>query len=78
MWTQINENRWKRSDGAIVAYNPHSPHPNPMNLKSRMWSAYEPDPSDCALMMRRDVLGLLMENRGFLGFLDAGILLKRR
>ena len=46
MWKQVNENRWARSDGAVVMWDHRSPHPNPTLPSARMWTAWEPDPSD--------------------------------
>jgi hypothetical protein len=57
-WTQISKIKWERNDGAAVKWGQFgSPHPNPANPNSRMWIAFEPDPSDRCLTMRRGRLG---------------------
>jgi hypothetical protein len=38
--------RWDRSDGAAVKEDYTSPHPNPDNPRSLLWTAWEPDPSE--------------------------------
>lgn len=45
-WTEVRSgHRWRRSDGAVVRWDQSSPYPNPANPASRMWTAWEPDPS---------------------------------
>ncbi len=53
MWTEIHMHRWVRTDGAVVMYDMRSPYPNPMNERSRMWTAWEPDPSQRSVSMTR-------------------------
>lgn len=53
MWTKVNENRFVRSDGAVVMWDQRSPNPNPGNPRSRLWTAWEPDPSESALFTSR-------------------------
>ena len=45
----VKWDRWTRSDGAVVKWDQSSPHPNPADPSSRMWVAYEPDPSERAI-----------------------------
>jgi hypothetical protein len=45
--------RWTRIDGAVVKYDESSPWPNPAQPSARMWTAWEPDPSERALSMCR-------------------------
>lgn len=53
-WREIRVGyRWERSDGAVVMGDQRSHHPNPLNTRSRMWTAWEPDPSSRYLYMRR-------------------------
>jgi hypothetical protein len=52
-WQQVGSSRWQRIDGAIVKWDDSSPYPNPMNPRSRLYTAWEPDPSERALMMHR-------------------------
>jgi hypothetical protein len=55
-WTQIQfgtYERWERSDGAVVKWDDNSPYPNPMNPNARMFTAWEPDPSEGFLGMAR-------------------------
>jgi hypothetical protein len=53
-WRELKRGyRWERSDGAVVMWDQRSPHPNPLNLRSRMWTAWEPDPSSLYLAMSR-------------------------
>jgi hypothetical protein len=51
-WMQENHRRWVRCDGAVVKYDESSPFPNPMNPRSRMFTAWEPDPSQDFLGQR--------------------------
>jgi len=52
MWTEVKKGwRWVRSDGAVVKYDIHSPYPNPEDPKSKLWTAWEPDPSDRYIAM---------------------------
>ena len=53
MWKQVTSTHWVRSDGATVIWDQRFPHPNPMNPNSRMWTAWEPDPSQHCLYMER-------------------------
>lgn len=53
MWTRISGRRWERSDGAVVKYDDSSPWPNPAEPTARMFTAWEPNPSERALMMLR-------------------------
>ena len=46
LWAQKTWRRWERLDGAAVLWDDRSPHPNPENARSLMWTAWEPDPSD--------------------------------
>ena len=57
LWREKHENRWVRYDGAVVLYDVHSPHPNPLNPNCRMWTAWEPDPSEMYLRMTNGRLG---------------------
>jgi hypothetical protein len=55
-WTQITfgpRARWERRDGAIVRYDESSPYPNPAVSSAKMFTAWEPDPSERALSMER-------------------------
>lgn len=52
-WSQKTPERWVRSDGAVVKYDSSSPWPNPAKPGARMYTAWEPDPSDKALSMER-------------------------
>jgi len=55
-WTKsetIGGVRYTRSDGAVVKWDNSSPHPNPAEPTARMWTAWEPDPSQKALLMHR-------------------------
>ena len=52
-WIRVHERRFRRRDGAVVRWDDHSPHPNPLNPRSRMWTAWEPDPSESYLRMTR-------------------------
>lgn len=55
-WTQIASGvrqRWQRSDGALVKWDDSSPWPNPAESSARMYTAWEPDPSDRPLSMVR-------------------------
>jgi hypothetical protein len=45
--------RWTRSDGAVVKWDDSSPWPNSAVASARMWTAWEPDPSERALSMTR-------------------------
>jgi hypothetical protein len=45
--------RCVRSDGAVVKWDDSSPHPNPAQPTARMWTAFEPDPSQKYLAMHR-------------------------
>lgn len=53
MWKEVNWDRWVRSDGAVVKWDDRSPHVNPAKTSCRMWTAWEPDPGQNALVMRR-------------------------
>src|SRR5271166_4361717 len=53
MWTRISGRRWERSDGAVVKYDDSSPWPNPAVATARMYTAWEPNPSEQALSMTR-------------------------
>lgn len=53
MWTEVHSERWVRTDGAVVMWDRRSPHPNPANPNSRMWTAWEPDPSEHFISMTR-------------------------
>jgi len=67
MWTQSNSKRWVRNDGAVVKWDDASPWPNPIKASARMWTAWEPDPSQRALSMERGRwrkgIGLLSRSR---------------
>jgi hypothetical protein len=53
-WCEVREGyRWERSDGAVVMWDQRSPWPNPINPRSRMWTAWEPNPSSRYLAMER-------------------------
>lgn len=52
-WEQVNLRRWRRSDGAVVMWDDRSPWPNPAITSARMWTAWEPDPSNRYLAMAR-------------------------
>lgn len=52
-WTQVNRLRWVRADGAVVRWDERSPWPNPVNPSSRMWTAWEPEPSQDYVAMER-------------------------
>ena len=45
-WREVNALRWERSDGAIVRWDDRSPYPNPERAGARMWTAWEPEPSN--------------------------------
>jgi hypothetical protein len=45
--------RWTRTDGAVVKWDDSSPWPNSAVASARMWTAWEPDPSERALSMTR-------------------------
>lgn len=62
-WAKVSEDRWERCDGAVVKFDQSSPYPNPEVQSSRMWTAWEPEPSQCALSMER----------GFVRYPGAGI-----
>ena len=49
LWTQKTWRRWERVDGAAVVWDDRSPHPNPMNARSLMWTGWEPNPSNAYL-----------------------------
>lgn len=51
-WHKVSDERWERHDGAVVMLDLRSPYPNPMNPRSLLWTAWEPDPSDRALSQR--------------------------
>jgi hypothetical protein len=44
-WREVHGHRWERSDGAVVKWDQSSPYPNPILESARMWTAWEPDPS---------------------------------
>lgn len=48
-WRMVHENRYVRVDGAVVMRDQRSPYPNPLNPKSLLWTAWEPDPSESAI-----------------------------
>ena len=52
---RIDGRRWVRSDGAVVKWDDSSPWPNPASTlhPAKMWTAWEPDPSEKALYMQR-------------------------
>lgn len=52
-WRMVNENRYVRNDGAVVMWDQRSPYPNPENPESRLWTAWEPDPSERYIGMGR-------------------------
>lgn len=53
-WTEVRPGyRWERTDGAVVMWDQRSPYPNPENPTSKLWTAWEPDPSQKALSMER-------------------------
>lgn len=45
-WTQLHAHRFVRTDGAVVQWDDNSPYPNPQEPGARMWTAWEPDPSE--------------------------------
>jgi hypothetical protein len=51
VWREKNWRRWERSDGAVVQWDQRSPHVRPWLPAARMWTAWEPDPSDNYLKM---------------------------
>jgi hypothetical protein len=52
-WKQIytfgGRERWERTDGAVVRWDDSSPYPNPIKPSTKMYTAWEPDPSQRAL-----------------------------
>lgn len=48
-WAQKGSRRWVRSDGAVVMWDDRTPYANPENPRARMWTAWEPDPSEAPL-----------------------------
>ena len=49
LWTQVRggvRERWERSDGAVVKWDDSSPYPNPAQPTARMFTAWEPNPSE--------------------------------
>jgi hypothetical protein len=64
-WTEDSWRRFHRTDGAVVKWDENSPYPNPMNPRSRMWTAWEPDPSEKALLMRRGRLRRAQDGQTF-------------
>lgn len=48
-WSKTIGNRWIRIDGAVVKWDDSSPWPNPAKDSARMWTAWEPDPSEAYL-----------------------------
>lgn len=48
-WVQFSDHRWVRLDGAVVKWDDSSPWPNPSKESARMWTAWEPDPSESYL-----------------------------
>ena len=53
IWHQVNRDRYERADGAVVKYDLDSPYPNPENESARMWTAWEPNPSNRYLKVIR-------------------------
>ena len=49
-WREINQDRWVRDDGAVVMWDRRTPNSNPCNPRALMWTAWEPDPSESAIM----------------------------
>lgn len=61
-WKEVRPGyRWERIDGAVARWDDRSPHPNSLNPASRMWTAWEPNPSQAYLMMRRGRVRKTME-----------------
>lgn len=53
-WKEVIQGyRWERIDGAVVRWDERSPYQNHLNPHSRMWTAWEPEPSQRYLWMRR-------------------------
>lgn len=51
VWIEVKRGyRWRRGDGAVAMWDDCSPHPNPCNPRSRLWTCWEPDPSQSAIM----------------------------
>lgn len=48
----MSRQRYERSDGAVVKWDDDTPYSNPINPTARMWTAWEPDPGESALMKR--------------------------
>lgn len=45
-WREVSPGlTWERIDGASVMWDQRSPYPDPANPNSRMWTAWEPNPS---------------------------------
>jgi hypothetical protein len=54
MWKVIQKGyRYERSDGAVVRYDDRSPWPNPLEPTAKMFTAWEPNPSQRYLSMSR-------------------------
>jgi hypothetical protein len=62
-WVQKTSRRWVRSDGAVVKWDDSSPHPNPERESSRMWTAWEPDPSPHYLATTRGTSLFIWQRR---------------
>lgn len=45
LWRKIGDYKYRRRDGAVVLWDQRSPYVNPLNENARMWTAWEPDPS---------------------------------
>ncbi len=51
VWTEVKRGyRWRRGDGAVAMWDDRSPHPNPCNPRSRLWTCWEPEPSQQAVL----------------------------
>jgi hypothetical protein len=44
-WRRVGIRRYERLDGVVVKWDETSPNPNPLNPNARMWTAWEPNPS---------------------------------
>lgn len=52
-WSNVHSLRWVRCDGAVVMWNHRSPWPNPAKDSARMWTAWEPEPSQNYIAVHR-------------------------
>ncbi len=53
-WTcERPDYRYVRTDGAVARYDDRTPYSNPAVESARMWTVWEPDPGDRALLMGR-------------------------